>query len=791
MDLQYDTKSIEQKWQQWWEKHKTYCFDQKSKKLVFSIDTPPPTLSGAMHIGHAFSYSHGDFIARYHRMIGENVLYPFGTDDNGLATNILVEKITGTSSITTPRDKFITLATHTIKKLQPDFIHSWKNLGISCDFHSPYSTINNHCRKTAQLSFIDLYTKGRVYAADTPVAWCTTCQTAIAQAEFTNKNLESNFYDIAFTAHGKPLPIATTRPELIPACVAVLYHPDDKKYAHLKGAFAAVPLFGYEVPLLPDPAVDPAKGTGIVMCCTYGDKTDIEWWYKYKLQTRVIIAPDGTLNETAGPYKNMKVKEARKAIIHDLEKKELLLKTTPLTHAVNLHERCHTEIEFIKTKQWYIKILDKKQELIDAADTITWHPAFMKTRYIHWVENLQWDWCISRQRHFGIPFPLWTCEHCDSILLADTKNLPIDPVTSKPPKQRCSCGGTFIGEHDVMDTWATSSLTPQIVLNWAENTKIFPSRFPMNLRMQAHDIIRTWAFYTIVKAVFSHNTIPWKNIMISGYVTMHGEKMSKSKGNVVDPATIIEKYGADALRYWAAGGKLGADLDYMEKDLVTGKKMITKLWNASRFVLEHLKDYNGKKPKKLEVIDADILSRLQDLVRSCRNHFTHYEYSHVRTIIDDFFWSMFCDHYIEAVKDRLYNPKERGKDARTSGQYTLFTVLSTLLKLLAPLMPYITEEIYSSYFSTKEKSKSIHLTSYPAHDATLVNEKIEKLCTSFYTIVNHVRKAKTEAGKSLSTPIKLTLPHIDVQTLNDCIGDLKAVTKAQDIIPGKRLEVTF
>lgn len=784
MDVHYDAPRVEKKWQKKWEKERIYTFVGKGSAPLFTLDTPPPTLSGNMHVGHAFSYAQGDYIARYHRMNGEKVLYPFGTDDNGLPTERLVEKVKNVHSLDMSRKEFIDLCMKTIQEIKPGFVQAWKDLGISCDFSSSYSTLDTTSRKTSQLSFLELYSKGRIYSENSPVAWCTTCQTAIAQAEFENKELQSAFHDIIFMAGNKEVIISTTRPELLPACVALFYHPDDERYHALRGKFATVPLFGYDVPILSDQRVDMEKGTGIVMCCTFGDKTDIEWWHAYHLPLRELVKKDGTFTQHAQRYAGLTLREAYKRIVHDLEHGSFLKKQQPITHPVNLHERCKTKIEFIKTQQWYIKLLDKKQELIDAADSITWRPDFMKKRYVHWVENLQWDWCISRQRHFGIPFPLWKCDQCGDVLLARAQQLPVDPLTTPPPRKLCECGGTYVGEPDVMDTWATSSLTPHIVLGWARNKKLFMTMFPMTLRIQAHDIIRTWTFYTIVKAVFTHGTLPWKNIMISGFVTFEGEKMSKSKGNVVDPLVVMRTYGADALRFWAAGGTLGADIPYMEKDVVTGKKMVTKLWNAGRFVLPHLKDYDGKRPKKLEIIDASLLSALQHLIKRCRNSFSAYDYHAVRSLLEQFFWHDFCDNYLETVKDRLYHPDTRGKDARISAQYTLFTAFSTLLKLLAPLMPHITEEIYFSLFRSFEKIKSIHLCSYPEYEPALVDARAEDLGKRFFDIVAMVRKEKTTQGRSLSSEIILSLDTPTQRLLHDCFPDLRAVCKARGIQEG-------
>ncbi len=755
----YDAKTTEKRWQAYWKDNNIYSFNSSSKnkkvaQKIYSIDTPPPTVSGQMHIGHAFSYSQGDFIARYHRMKQEAVFYPFGTDDNGLPTERLVEKTKKVKSTKMQRSEFVELCLKTINELKAEFVRPWRELGISADFENSYSTIDPHCILTSQTSFIDLYKKGRVFQEESPITWCPLCQTAIAQAEFENIDMSSHFNDVVFKVHGKELVIATTRPELLPACVAIVAHPDDARYKQLFGKFAKVPLFNYDVPIIADEKADPEKGTGIVMVCTFGDKNDVEWWRKYNLPLKIVITKEGKMNELAAKYQGLPLKEARKEILNDLKTAGLLIAQKPITHAVNVHERCSTELEFLKTRQWYIKVLDKKQELIDAGNKIKWFPEHMKVRYTHWVENLQWDWCISRQRHFGVPFPIWYCKECGEIKVSESSQLPVDPMKDKPKTYdknnkasdaKCDCGSNeFLPETDVMDTWATSSVTPQIALNWVEDkddkkysqlTKLFgankdrakdagaafDSMFPMTVRLQAHDIIRTWAFYTIVKGIYNNDTIPWKEIMISGHaLDPKGEKMSKSKGNVVDPIKIIEKYNADALRFWAAGSTLGDDLPFLDKDLVTGQKIITKLWNASKFAVMNLvgkdgqADYDGTSaPKKFAVIDLWLLAQLNELIKDCTESFDNYEYAKPKLAVEKFFWHTFCDNYLEIVKDRFFNPKNYTEDEILSAQYTLYNTILAILKIIAPIMPYITEEIYHIYFAAVEKQKSIHVSEWP------------------------------------------------------------------------------
>ncbi|MDD5649944.1 MAG: valine--tRNA ligase [Candidatus Nanoarchaeia archaeon] len=788
---QYNFKESEKKWQEYWEKNNIFKFNPKNKNSIYSIDTPPPTVSGKMHIGHAFSYSQQDFIARYHRMKQENVFYPFGTDNNGLPTERLIEKIKNIRSVDMQRQEFIDLCNTTLKEIIPDFVQDWKNIGMSCDFTNIYSTIDKHCIKTAQKSFIELYKKELVYQKEEPSMWCVSCRTAIAQAELEDKQLSSTFNDITFKLeNGEKITIATTRPELLPACVCIFVNPNDKRYKNLVGKKVIVPLFNQKVSVFADESADPEKGTGILMICSYGDKYDVEAIKKRKLEPRICINKEGRLNKLAGKYENLTIVEARKQILEDLESQGLLTNKKQITHNVNVHDRCGTEIEFLTTKQWFIKILDNKKKFLEAGKKLKWYPETMRTRYEHWINGLQWDWCISRQRHFGVPFPVWYCNKCNNIIIAEESELPLDPLRDNP-KKKCKCGSNlFTGEKDVMDTWNTSSLSPQIITNWIKdknyNTNI--EMYPCSLRPQAHDIIRTWLFYTLIKGIYHQNKNPWKDVMISGHVLdPKGESMHKSKGNAIEPTQVLEKYGADALRFWSSGSKLGEDLRYLEKDLVTGQKMVTKLWNASSFTLSHLNDFENKKPK-LELIDQWLLIKLNELVKECTELFDNYEYSAVKSKVEQFFWHTFCDYYLEIVKDRLYNPDRRGKEQRKSAQYVLYNSLLTIIKLIAPIMPYITEEIYQSYFNKKEKCISIHISEWPKYNKELKDKKLEKIGDEFIEVLTKVRQFKTENNKSMKEPVNIILKG---NNLKDLVEDLKAVTSAANITFGKEFKVSF
>ena len=780
----YNPKEAEKKWQQYWEKEEIYRYVADARKEKYVVDTPPPTVSGKMHMGHAFSYTQQDIIVRYQRMRGKNVFFPFGTDDNGLPTERLVEQKKKIQSTRMSREEFVKICDAVIAEEKPIFIQSWKDIGMSADFKRSYSTINKHCQITSQASFIDLFKKGRVYQQESPVTWCVSCQTAIAQAEFESVDMASHFNDVVFHCAGKELVIATTRPELIPACVALFYNPTDTRYTELKGKFAMVPLFNYEVPILADENVDAEKGTGLMMVCTFGDKEDVEKWFKYNLPLRVVFEKYGKMNELAGEFKGLKIKEARKGIIEALKVKSLLLAQKEIVHAVNVHERCKTELEFLKTKQWYIKVLDRKEELLEAGAQIMWYPEHMKVRYNHWVQNLNWDWCISRQRHFGIPIPVWTCAKCGAHVVPAIEDLPIDPTMVKPRKA-CSCGSTeFVGETDVLDTWATSSSTPDIASNW-----VHKGEYDFNyedtacaLRPQAHDIIRTWLFYTVVKSVFHHKRIPWKRVMISGHAQdPQGRKMSKSLGNIVEPQVMIEKFSADALRFWAAGSKLGDDLPFMEKDLLTGQKFITKLWNASKFALLHLEDFNANEKVTLtDEFDIWMMQKLDETITQSTACFEEYEYSRTKAAVEQFFWHILCDNYLEIVKDRLYNPDKRGVENRKSAQYVLYHSLLAVLKMMAPIMPHITEEIYQLYFASREGKKSIHVAAWPV----VFGVKASDAGEYGVDIINTVRKFKSEKQVSMKQELnEIVLVGEGVaERVEKIMGDLKAVLNVREIV---------
>jgi valyl-tRNA synthetase len=746
---EYDACAIEAKWQRYWEKNGTYRFDSKSRKPIYSIDTPPPTLSGLIHMGHAMSYSQAEFIARYKRMRGYNVFYPMGFDDNGLPTERWVEQKYGLDIRKVGREKFIKYCLKETKIGGQEYRHVWTRLGISCDWNLLYSTINEHCQRISQRSFIDLFRKKRLERRMEPVTWCPECQTALAQADLEDAEEDSQLATILFEAEGIPLPIATSRPELLPACVGVVVHPEDTRYTHLVGRKARVPLFGREVTIIADKAVDIHFGTGIVMVCTFGDKVDIEWWKEYNLPTLIIINKDGTLNEHAGAFTGQKLREARASILAELKAKGLIMKQEPLRHVLNVHERCHQPVEFLVTEQWFVRILDIKRELLKKGREVRWYPDYMRKRYESWVANLKWDWCISRERYFGVPFPIWYCKKCGRIAVASEKDLPVDPLVDTP-KKRCRCGSReFEPETDVLDTWFTSSCTPLIVAKWRDGDSLMRRIYPMGLRPQGYEIIRTWLFYTVLKSLLHTKTVPWKDCMISGMgLDPKGEAMHKSRGNVVMPLEVADKYSSDAVRWWASSVKLGDDLPYSEKDVVFGQKLCIKLWNAARLIKPHL---TGKpRSQALSETDKWMLYRLSCLIKDSTKYLDKYEYSRAKILIETSFWHDFCDDYLEIVKHRLYSGRDEG------ALFTLYTCLLAYIKMCAIYMPHITEELYSQIFKKFEKGESIHLSVWPEPPRGSRSE----LGREAFSIIASIRKWKSEKG----IPLNGILPHVIIFT---------------------------
>jgi valyl-tRNA synthetase len=787
----YDPASAEPERQARWEESGAYQYDRASAAPRFAIDTPPPTVSGHLHLGHVYSYSHTDFLARFARMCGHNVFYPMGFDDNGLPTERLVEKTRGVHAPEIGRAAFIQQCLEVSEEAERDYRALWSRLGLSIDWRYTYRTIDERSRRTAQWSFIDLYRKGLAYRQEAPAIWCPECQTAIAQAELNDLERETTFYTLAFTLEdGATLPIATTRPELLPACVAIFVHPDDARYQKLIGQSATTPLFGERVPILADERADPAKGSGAVMCCTFGDATDVEWWREYDLPLKVIIGRDGRLTEAAGAYAGMTTSEARSAIVQSLEQAGKLLERRTTAQSVRVHERCDTPVEYVVATQWFVRALDFKAPLLEAGERITWRPAHMGTRYREWVENLRWDWCISRQRYFGVPFPVWYCDSCRATILANEDELPLDP-TERQPTTPCECGGTsFTPERDVMDTWATSSLSPQIVGQYFDDQALYQQVFPFTLRPQAHEIIRTWAFYTILQSYHHFGALPWSNVAISGW-GLAGEgmgKISKSRGGGSDapmaPLEMIEKYSADAVRYWAASTGFGKDSIISEEKIATGAKLVTKLWNVAKFAERFLQgDLPRTAPENLLPTDRWLLSRAQRLITRVTALFEAYDYAAAKSEIEAFFWRDLADNYLELAKGRLY---EASGPAREAARYTLGVVLLDTIKLFAPFLPHVTDEIYTGLFAAREGSVTTHRASWPMSDEALLDEEAEETGEVIVEIATAVRRHKSEANLSLGAELPKLALTTNSKSLAEALraseADLRSVTRAHEVI---------
>jgi valyl-tRNA synthetase len=764
MEPKYDHQTHEQKSRDLWQEKKTYKAANNPGTL-YSIDTPPPTVSGSLHIGHIFSYTQTDIIARYQRMSGFSVFYPFGFDDNGLPTERFVEKKRGISAHQMKRSEFIDLCLQETQSVEKQFEHLWQRMGLSVDWDACYSTISAPVRKISQESFIELYTKKFIYRKYEPALYCTACRTSVAQAELDDAEKPSHFNDIVFTLKdGSELIIGTTRPELLGSCVALLYHPSDARYTALKGKMAIVPLFGHEVPLIADELVQPEKGTGLVMCCTFGDKTDIAWYKKYQLPFRQSIGLDGKFTQIAGPLAGLKVAAAREKVLELLKERNALRAQKAITHAVNIHERCKHEIEYMPLSQWFLNILDYKKQLIACADQINWYPAFMKTRYVNWVEHLNWDWCLSRQRFFGIPFPVWHCTNCHHIILAERSQLPLDPQET-PYNGSCpQCGSSqIVGDTDVMDTWNTSSLTPYICYTEFNKEAVSPFTdaqalefMPMSMRPQAHDIIRTWAFYTIAKTWMHHGIVPWKDIVISGHVLSDSkEKLSKSKENAkTDPETLLKTYPADVIRYWTASGSLGYDMAFSETQLRIGQKLVTKLWNACRFIKEHTLSVDLKnRPPVLGEVNEWILDRASNAFDRYQKALGTHEFNVALDAVETFFWQDLCDNYLELIKDQLFKPEQYNAQLVAATRWTLAHLGLRIIQLYAPYLPHITETLYQEIYQARVGTASIHQTQLKDHQHRFIYHLSVEIMYTVIDAISQVRKLKTEKQLSLKAEV--------------------------------------
>jgi valyl-tRNA synthetase len=730
---EYDHLAVEAAARTLWEERDVYRYDRGGEGPVFSVDTPPPYVSAAhLHVGHAMSYSQPDFIVRYRRMRGERVFYPIGFDDNGLPTERYVEQKYGVRAADMPRAEFVRLCLEETRRTARQYEDLWRRLGLSVDWSLRYSTIDERCQRTAQMSFLRLHEAGYLRRANDPVLWCPEDRTALAQADIEDLERTSKLHSIEFpgAARGQRLRIATTRPELLPACVALYRNPADPRYAALDGAVATVPLSGHQVPVLTDESVDPEFGTGLMMVCTFGDAEDVLKWRRDRLPLRLAVTEDGRLSELAGQWAGLQLTQARSAIVSALDAAGALVGSTAVRQVVGVHERCQTPVEFQIRPQWFIAVRSNAGRFRERAAELEWIPAFMRRRLEDWIDGLKWDWNITRQRHYGVPFPVWFCAGCQAPVLAREQDLPVDPLADAPPVSACpSCGSpSLAGDPDVMDTWLTSSLTPQINDGWATSGSD-PALAPMSLRVQAFEIIRTWLFYSVVQSELLFGRLPWRTALISGWgLNEQGRKISKrdlerhtgADGfNRYVPDDVLARYGADALRLWATRGRIGSDLRYNEKDIRAGRKFVVKLWNVGRFLSLNLGDRFPAGPAGpavpvagRDVVDRWLLSHLAEAIDLSTSALDEHDYMQAYQAASRMFWSVYCDRYLEMIKDRL------GADdaGRSSGLWTLWESFRALLGLFAPFAPFVTEHLYQRFYAAHEEAGSLHLSRWPAAD---------------------------------------------------------------------------
>ncbi|MEJ3742016.1 valine--tRNA ligase [Actinomycetes bacterium KLBMP 9797] len=769
---------VEEKWARRWQEEGTYAFDRsKDRADVYAIDTPPPTVSGELHMGHVFSFTHTDTVARFQRMRGKAVFYPMGWDDNGLPTERRVQNVyqvrcdpslpydpawqPSGKEESISRRNFVELCERLTVEDEQAFEALWRRLGLSVDWSMTYTTIGARARAASQRAFLRNLARGEAYTAEAPTLWDVGFRTAVAQAELEDRERAGAYHRLSFHNGAHAVEIDTTRPELLPACVALVCHPSDERYQALVGKTVRTPIFEVEVPVHAHPLADPEKGTGIAMVCTFGDLTDVTWWRELQLDTRVVIGRDGRFlpepppGVPAAPYAKLAgltVNQARRAITDLLQ-----TEPRPIIHPVKFYERGDQPLEIVASRQWYIRNggrdADLREALLARGRELRWVPEHMRHRYEHWVSGLTGDWLISRQRFFGVPIPIWY--RLDDVgepdhshpLIPDESRLPIDPSSDIPDgyseADRGRPGG-FIGDPDVMDTWATSSLTPQIVSGWESDPDLFARVFPMDLRPQGPEIIRTWLFASVVRAHHEHGTLPWRDAVLSGWILdPDRKKMSKSKGNVVTPMGLLEEHGSDAVRYWAANGRPGTDLAFDPGQIKVGRRLATKLLNASRFVLG-LGAADALRTSVTEPLDRSMLARLSGVVAAATSAFDGYDHTAALQATESFFWT-FCDDYIELVKGRAYGSGPAADSARAA----LATALSVQLRLLAPILPYVTEEVWSWW-----RYGSVHRAPWPSAYEVPADGDTELLGVAGDALTQ-VRRAKSERRLSMRAEVPL------------------------------------
>jgi valyl-tRNA synthetase len=773
-------EGLEARWGAHWEEQGVYRFERRGPRAeVFSVDTPPPTVSGSLHVGHVFSYTHTDTVARYHRMRGKQVFYPIGWDDNGLPTERRVQNYFGVRcdphlpydaaleppgssakhAVPVSRPNFVELCHRLTAEDEQAFEELFRRLGLSVDWTTTYTTIGERAQKVAQLGFLRLLEKGLAYQQVAPTLWDVDFQTAVAQAELEDREQPGAYHRIRFD----DIEIETTRPELIPACVALVAHPDDARFKPRFGSTVRTPLFGVEVPVLAHELADPEKGSGIAMICTFGDVTDVVWWRELALPVRSMVGRDGRVvhtppdgvpdGEAWQELAGANLKQARARIVERLKASgDLVGEPRPITHPVKFFEKGDRPLEIVTSRQWFINVMDHKESLHAQGRELRWHPGFMRARYENWVDGLNSDWLISRQRFFGVPFPIWYPVGEDgepdfsSPLPAAVGRLPVDPSTEVPEgytdDQRDVPGG-FTADPDVMDTWATSSLTPQLAGGWGDDDELFAMVFPYDVRPQGHDIIRTWLFSTVVRSWHEHGSLPWTDAAISGWILdPDRKKMSKSKGNVVTPIALLERYGSDAVRYWASSGRPGTDTAFDENQMKNGRRLAIKILNASKFVLSL--PHEGGEPAA--PIDLALLTGLARLIDDCTAAFESYDYARALERTETAFWA-FCDDFVELVKNRAYQGGADGASATA----TLRLALSVFHRLFAPFLPFVAEEVWSWW-----QDGSVHRARWPqAAELPGADGADPSVLDTASTALRALRKAKSEAKLSQRAGVDL------------------------------------
>ncbi|HJJ56924.1 MAG TPA: valine--tRNA ligase [Methanocorpusculum sp.] len=760
----YDFAAVEKRWLEQW-KDSDFYFDKHSKKPQYIIDTPPPYPTGKLHIGHALNWVYMDIIARYKRMTGFNVMFPQGWDCHGLPTEVKVEELNHITKNDVSREEFRRMCRELTVENIAKMRQSLRTMGFSVDWSNEYITMEPYYYGKTQLSFLRMLKAGYIYQAEHPVNFCTRCETAIAFAE-VSYNEEDSFLNF-FNFDG--LEIATSRPELLGACVAVAVHPDDDRYKEIVGKTLKVPLFGHEVKIISDDQVDMSFGSGAVMICTFGDKTDVFWWKKYNLPLRKAITPKGTMTSICGKYEGLTTKECRQAIIDDMKKEGILYRQEPLHHSVGCCWRCKTPIEILSERQWFVKV--KGDEIIKAARDIKWYPEHMLQRLENWAEQMEWDWCISRQRLFATPIPVWFCDKCGEMILPDEEDLPIDPTIDKPKHACPKCGGTsFTGETDVLDTWMDSSITDLHVTGWDGTGK--PEFFPAQLRPQGHDIIRTWAFYTILRSMAILGEKPWDGILINGMVLGEdGFKMSKSRGNVIGPEDVMGPYGVDALRQWAAAGSsTGQDILFNWNDVVAASRFQTKMWNIVRFSLMQIRKESSipKTDKPSTLIDRWMLANLSNTISDVTDAMEAYLFDKGLKIIRDFAWNVMADEYLEFVKGRLYSEDP----GRAGAVFTLETTLDAMCTMLSPYIPFFAQECYHHLSNGKRIIDHPWITfQYNDDEAIRDGNLVVK-------IAGILRKYKHDEGLALNAPLGLVTIYTPAHSIDDD-GDLGRTINAE------------